>query len=97
MAKEMILIPKIKYEHLRKIQNDEQCVQKDLSNHEDHKTNTTQSTCATHRESNSNTVNEMHEEQSGGAYVSNMKTVDGPPGVSRTKRKRQKKISWLTY
>lgn len=86
MAKEMILIPKLKYEHLRRLQNDEEYIQNDISNHEDQKTKDNPiNVCKHPQEMNSSTGNEMHDLQSGDAYVSKIKTVAGPPGVSRTK------------
>jgi hypothetical protein len=96
MAKELILIPKLKYEHLRRLQNDDESVQND--NPEDQKTeNKSLDVSKSPQETNSNTGNEMLNVQSGGAYISKIKTVSGPPGFSRTKRKRQKNIPWLTY
>jgi hypothetical protein len=96
MAKEMILLPKLKYEHLRRLRNEDECVQND--NHKDQKTeNKSLNVSTSPQETNTNTGDEMPDVQSGGAYISKIKTVSGPPGVSRTKRKRQKNIPWLTY
>lgn len=90
----MILIPKLKYEYLKRLQNDDECVQNDK--HEDQQTkDKSLNVCKNSRETNSNTGNQVHDLQSGGAYISKIKTVSGPPGVSR--RKRHKNIPWLTY
>lgn len=94
----MILIPKLKYEHLRRLQNNDECVQNDTSNHEDKETkDKSLNLYKNPQEANHNTGNEIHDLQSGGAYISKIKTVSGPPDLSRTKRKRQKNIPWLTY
>lgn len=90
MAREMILVPKLKYEHLLKtIENNEVPVQPDTA-YDDKKLineNTLDDT------SKSESINDTS--QTGSGYISRTQSVGKPPGVPVKRRKKH--IPWLNY
>jgi capsid portal protein len=92
MAREMILVPKLKYERLLENNelNKEPVKQDTVDNDEDKKQmsdNTSTDTTMSY------SINDTS--QTGNGYVSRSKTIGKPPGVSMKRRK--KRIPWLTY
>lgn len=88
----MILVPKLKYEHLLKtIENNQEPVKPDTANnHMNHKQmNGNNLDYTTKSESINDTT------QTGGGYIGRMKTIGKPPGVSVKRRKKH--IPWLIY
>lgn len=90
MAKEMILVPKLKYDRLlEKVgQKSEQLLSTD-----------------TQETPNSITENQNVKDsddtrgllQSGNGYVSKKKNIGKPPGIPDVRRKKKKNIPWLIY
>lgn len=92
MAREMILVPKLKYERLlEKIEHQTEPVIPDIVDiDKDHPQISENSlTDTTMSDSINNTP------QTGSGYVSRRKTIGKPPGVSTKGRKKE--IPWLTY
>ena len=87
----MILLPKLKYEHLlKKIGENEESIKPDTVN-DDQRQQIPENTLTdtTRSESIDNTS------QTGSGYVSKTKTIGKPPGVSMKRRKKH--IPWLSY
>lgn len=92
MAREMILVPKLRYERLlEKIEHNNEPVKPDTVNDDkDHKqTSGNTLTDTTMSESTNDTS------QTGSGYISRSKIIGKPPGVSMKRRKKH--IPWLTY
>lgn len=93
MAREMILVPKLKYEHLlKKIGNNEESVKPETVNDDkDQRQQISESTL------DDTTMSEsIHgTSQTGSGYVSRTKIIGKPPGVPMKRRK--KRTPWLTY
>lgn len=89
MAREMILVPKLKYEHLlQKLENTEESVKQTIAN--------TSNEQIPKDVSNDVAVESMNDvSQTGSGYIGRRKTIGKPPGVSMKKRKKQ--IPWLTF
>lgn len=86
MAREMILLPKLKYEHLlKKIRKDEDTVSDD-QRQEIPGNNLTDTTRSESIDVTS---------QTGSGYVSRTKTIGKPPGLPMKRRKKH--IPWLSY
>ena len=91
MAREMILVPKVKYEHLLKhIENKEEPVKQDTVNDKDKKQMSGDTLTDT---TMSESINDTS--QRGNGYVSRTKAIGKPPGVSIKRRKKH--IPWLSY
>lgn len=88
MAKELILIPKLKYERL--LRNCENTC-------DTPKIPTGESTSKID-ETNRNETSSKTDLQSGSGYVIRRKTVGKPPGLlNPSKKKKKKNIPWLSY
>lgn len=89
MAKELILVPKLKYDRLvEKVgQNSEQLHTTDIQDIQD---SLTENQTMSDREDKASLL------QSGKGYVSKKQNIGRPPGISDVKRKK-KNIPWLTY
>lgn len=88
MAKELILLPKLKYDRLvdKADQNSEQLRPTDIQDSSD-----------------SLTENQPNKEEknnfllSGRGYVSKKQIIGRPPGNPDVRRKKKKNITWMTY
>lgn len=91
MAKEMILVPKLKYDRLlEKVdQKSEQLLSTDTQ-----ETPNSITENQNVKDSEDNTVSLL---QSGSGYVSKKKNIGKPPGIPDVRRKKKKNIPWLTY
>lgn len=87
----MILVPKLKYEHLKKIKNKEEPVKPDTVNDDKDQRQMSEKTLT------ATTMNESINDtsQTGTSYTSRTQTIGKPPGVPMKRRKKH--ISWLTY
>jgi hypothetical protein len=89
MAREMILVPKLKYEHLlKKLENTEESIKQDITN-----TSNEQIPKDTSHDTAMEPMNDTP--QTGSGYISRRKIIGKPPGVSMKRRKKQ--IPWLTF
>lgn len=92
MAREMILVPKLKYEILlKKIEDKEEPVKPDTMNDDKDETKMYEKTFTDTTLSES--INGTS--QTGSGYVSRTQTIGKPPGVPMKRRKKH--IPWLTY
>jgi hypothetical protein len=89
MAKEMILVPKVKYERL--LQKLEPV---DTSSRENDQSS--RQTPGDQVQSDSDLMDKTNLLQSGTGYVTKKKKVGKPPGFSNVRRKK-KHVPWLTY
>ena len=92
MAREMILVPKLKYERLlEKIEHYNEPVKPGtVTDDKDHKQMSENTLTDTTMSESTNDTS-----QTGSGYVSRRKIIGKPPGVSTKRRKKQ--IPWLTY
>jgi hypothetical protein len=92
MAREMILVPKLKYERLlEKNGHIKESVKPNTTNDDKDHPAMTENTLTNTITSES--INDTS--QTGGGYVSRRKTIGKPPGVPMKRRKKH--IPWLTY
>jgi hypothetical protein len=89
MAKEMILVPKLKYERLLK-----KLETVDTSSREIEQT--LKQTPEDLAQTDSDLVDKTNLLQTGSGYVTKKMKVGKPPGISNVRRKK-KNIPWLTY
>lgn len=88
MAKELILVPKLKYDRLvdKADQNSKQLRPTDIQDSSDLLTEN-----QPNREEKNNFL------QTGKGFVSKKKNIGKPPGIPDVRRKKKKNIPWLTY
>ena len=88
----MILVPKLKYEHLLKnLASNEESMKPDTMNNKDEGQQLPERT-----QDDTTTSDSNHDtSQIGSGYVSRRKTIGKPPGV--TMKQRKKHVPWLTY
>lgn len=92
MAREMILVPKLKYEHLlKKIEDKEEPVNPDTMNDSKDEKQMPEKTLTDTTPSES--INDTS--QTGSGYVSRTQPIGKPPGLTMKRRKKQ--VPWLTY
>lgn len=88
MAKELILLPKLKYDRLvdKADQNSEQLRPTDIQDSSDSLT-----------ENQPNKEEKNNFLQSGWGYVSKKQIIGRPPGNPDVRQKKKKNITWMTY
>lgn len=92
MAKEIILVPRIKYEHLLKlIEDNEERVKPDAKDkYKDHTQMTENNQDDIKHSESTSTFSQV-----GSGYVRRTRTIGKPPGV--TVKRLKKHIPWITY